>query len=362
MIILHIVRALDVGGLERVVLELAARSRAHGLDVRMVCLHSAGIWGEGHPDVIVLGGRHRWQKVLALTRLARRWQVDILHSHNPEPHLVAVLAGLLSRVPVVHTKHGRNYPGNPRRVWLNRILNRLGAATVAVSADAYAVSSRQEGCPLGKLYLIHNGLDVNAWPVATQKNQQKARQQAGIPEDCFVVGTVGRLSPEKNYDMLLAALRDLRQAGRPVSGVFVGGGEERQRLEDLALQYGIRDHCRFVGEQSDVVSWMHTFDVFCLSSITEGLSITLLEAGACGLPCVVTDVGGNSEVVIDGQSGFLVPSRDANQMLVAFQKLYSDPGMRMQMGMKARAIIAERFSLKKTVSDYISLYQKVCGE
>jgi glycosyltransferase involved in cell wall biosynthesis len=226
---------------------------------------------------------------------------------------------------------------------LRRILCFRTAQVVAVSEDARSVAVRSHAVPINKLCIVHNGIDTRRnFEVEMRSHRDAMREKLGISAGTTVIGTVGRLSPEKDYTMVL-----------------VGDGIERSQLEREAERLGVQTLCRFAGEQRNVPAWLSIFNVFCLSSRTEGLSISLLEAGACGLPCVVTDVGGNREVVRDGHNGFLVPYRAVDQMAAAFRRLHTDPEMRVRMGGNARENVDAHFSLKKTIDDYEQLYMSV---
>ena len=344
MNILHIVRALDVGGLERVVLDLAHGSRAQGHDVHIVCLHKAGTWGASREDVVVAGGRHWLQQAWRCARIARRLQADVLHSHNPEPHRVAVLAGIMARIPVIHTKHGRNYPGNRRRVWLNRQMARLSRSIVCVSADAASVATDIEKVPKTKVTVIPNGIDTEDYRPSPRK------------ERIVTIGTVGRLSLEKNYAHLIEAFRRVyREVGRSVRLLIVGDGVERPKLERLAADLPVT----FAGMQPEVAVWLGQMDIFCLSSRSEGISITLLEAGAMGIPAVVTDVGGNREIVINEKSGILVTSGDTAAFAAALVRLAGNAALRERMGAAAREHVVSGYSVQQMVRAYGEEYGKV---
>lgn len=362
--VLHVVRALDVGGMERVILDLISRSPSFGVQPAIACLYHAGGWGEARCDLAVLEGRSKWRKSFHLARLARSARIQILHSHNPEAHIVSVLAGFWTGIPVLHTKHGRDFPSNRKRVFLNMILNRLSRCVVAVSRDAAAVAHDLEKCPARKLQVIHNGIDVAAYhPVGDHAQQMAVRDRLGIPAGGIVIGSVGRLSWEKDYGMLIGAVakvvQETRDAGLRL--VLVGAGPDRVALEQEAVRLGIHSQCLFAGEQSNVAEWLRAFDVFCLSSRTEGLPISLLEAGACGLPCVVTDVGGNREVVQDGHNGFVVSYRNVDGMAGVIRRICGDSALRQSMGRQARLNVEDRFSLDGTRAAYAKAYREATG-
>ena len=139
--------------------------------------------------------------------------------------------------------------------------------------------------------------------------------------------------------------------------LLVGDGPERGRIEEEMRRQGVADRCHITGMQSDVLPWLQEMDIFCLSSDTEGLSISLVEAGACGLPSVVTDVGGNREVVVEGETGLLTPKGDEAALAAALEKLTEDRSLRRRIGLAARKRIAEHFSLDQMTAEYRGVYE-----
>jgi glycosyltransferase involved in cell wall biosynthesis len=373
MKVLHLVRAMDVGGLESVVIGLVDGSRAHGVTPFLGCLYACGALGSGvGADGTWVGGlqdRGFLGTLRALCRYVREHDVDLIHSHNPQPHLFAVLAGLFCRTPVVHTKHGRNYPEDAKRVWLNRQLSRFTKRVVAVSEDAEQVVLEIEHVPSRKVMVIRNGIDVERFSHGTTgrlcgSEQEKAEEAEGR----ITIGSVGRLSEDKDYPMLVRAFARMREQlstlHRPPSTVhtqllFVGDGPDRKLIENEAQEQGVAEHCEFAGMQSNVEDWLAKMDLFCLSSVTEGTSMTLLEAGATGLPSVVTDVGGNSEIVANGESGFVVPAGDEEAFAEALVKLVENDRTRKHFGDAARKRIVERYSIESMVEQYIRVYEEM---
>ena len=198
------------------------------------------------------------------------------------------------------------------------------------------------------------------------------RQRSGnVTKDGITIGTVGRLSVEKNYPLLVRAFAlmqnklgtsDPSRSTPHVQLLFVGDGEERERIEQEVTKVTERRErfdIEFVGMQSNVYEWLQKMDIFCLSSITEGTSMTLLEAGAARLPCVVTDVGGNSEIVADGETGIVVPAGDEEAFAEALFKLVENKELRVRFGRAARKRVCERYSVKSMVGAYVSVYEEL---
>ena len=432
MKILHLVRTMDIGGLESVVIGLVngAKSLAtektektfnhenhetHEIVQHLGCLYGLGSQGA---DVDVAGF---WlgdldsvgflRTILSLCRYVRRKKIDIIHTHNPQPHLFGVLAGMICRIPVVHTKHGRNYPDDKKRVWLNRQLSRFTKKVVAVSEDVRNVAIDIEKVPGKKVVVIRNGVELRAKSREYVNHGTHGRHGMGgrsseheVTKDGITIGTVGRLSVDKDYPMLVRAyailcqrISDSLQSTVNCQLLFVGDGEEREKIEQevtkvteererieqrserreqLAVVFNSNgakrngnvtkvteraEHLdvKFAGMQSNVDEWLSQMDIFCLSSVTEGTSMTLLEAGAARLPCVVTDVGGNSEIVADGETGIVVPAGDEEAFAEALFKLVENKELRVRFGRAARKRVCERYSVEIMVAQYVSVYEEL---
>jgi glycosyltransferase involved in cell wall biosynthesis len=230
---------------------------------------------------------------------------------------------------------------------------------VAVSADIARIVTEIEGVPSSKVVTIPNGVDTERFrpPAATER--VASRRAFGIPDGEFVVGSVGRLAVEKNYGMLIEAFARFRSAGRTGRLLIVGEGPCRAQLEKQAHVAGMKDACLLPGHRDDVAASLAGIDVFCLSSTTEGTSITLLEAGAVGLPAIVTDVGGNREVVADGKTGAIVGRDDAGGLAEWIRRLCADSGLRATWGIAARQRVVERYSVEQMLALYQALYGSI---
>jgi len=244
-----------------------------------------------------------------------------------------------------------------------------------VSKDIERIVLEIEKVPLRKVTTIVNGVDTDKFRPIDRTNKQlhgttnaegesaviereiaALRAARAIPSDVLLVGTVGRFSPEKEYPLLVRAFAAFHQKVPRSYLVLVGDGTERGAIEQMIGECGVTGHCLLSGVRSDVVSWLKCMDIFCLSSNQEGTSITLLEAGACGLPAVVTGVGGNGEIVQDGITGIVVPSGDEQALARAFEELAANESLRMEMGRRARRRIEERYSVNSMVERYCEIY------
>lgn len=289
---------------------------------------------------------------IAVLRAMRRYllqhQPAILHTHNPTPHQYGALSATWARVPVlVHTKHGRNQLLSTRGRFLERVAGYLSDAVVPVSADAADVARDVDGVPAGRIQVIRNGI------AATHAAPRRA---AGGE---WRVVHVARLNEVKDQPTLLRAARRVADHHPDFHLDIVGDGEERQALERLAAELGLEQVVHFHGFTDDVSAYLAGADLFALSSVSEGIALTLLEAMAAALPVVATDVGGNREVVRDGETGLLVPASDPTAMADAMIALLEDPSRGEAMGRAGRARVVQEFSLDRTAAEYEALYDRL---
>jgi sugar transferase (PEP-CTERM/EpsH1 system associated) len=351
--VVHLVSSLNIGGLEMVVLNLARYHDQARFDVRVLCLQEKGALA---PRVEALGvpvesldcpDLARGRTVLRLTRRLSALRPHVIHTHNPNPHVFGSVAAWGAGVAVlVHTKHGRNYPDQFRAVLMNRLATCLSSCIVPVSEDAAQVARDVERVPRGKLLVIRNGIDLARFPAACRPRAATA---------CRAIH-VARLHPVKDQATLLRATRRVVDAEPGFRLDVVGDGPAGKDVQALADELGLSGHVRFLGFRDDVADLLAEADFFVLSSVTEGISLTLLEAMATGLPVVATDVGGNREVVAHGRTGLLVPARSPEPLAEAILRLVRNPETTRQMGAAARRRVEQEFDLRRVVARYEQLY------
>ncbi|APR83546.1 Poly(glycerol-phosphate) alpha-glucosyltransferase [Minicystis rosea] len=363
--VVHVVLGLDVGGLERMLLRLLAHTDRERFAPVVCTLDAPGVLA---PELARLGvplteirrrpgldARLPWR----LAQWLKREGARIVHTHNPSPHFYGALAARIARGPrVVHTKHGRNAPEIPRKVLLNRIAAKLSDRVVAVSDDTAGVALDIERVNPRKIVTILNGVDTHEFRPG--RDVAAARVALGVPAHGFHVGCVARLAEVKDHRTLLQAFARFRLVRPDAHLTFIGRGPEQADLEARAAEPDLRGAVTFAGERGEVAPLYAAFDVFALASRSEGISLTLLEAAAAGLPIVATRVGGNGEVVADGRSGILVPPADP----IAFANALADVAARSDradLGAAGRARVEQRFSAERMARAYHALYAELLG-
>jgi glycosyltransferase involved in cell wall biosynthesis len=363
MIVAHVLSSLQIGGAERMALELAGGQVEARHDVMVVSLES--------PPDGPLGDRFRERGVgvqgvvkrsgaditlsLRLAALFRRNRVDVVHTHNRLPLIYAAAAGKLAGAKVVHTRHGPGQ-GTRRERWLMRRAGYLIDAFVAVSPALAALARTLGDCADVKLKVIENGVDVATFR-GSPDERDAARAEVGIPKDAWVVGSVGRLAREKNYPLLVRAAAPL--LGPDARLVLVGDGGEAATIRAEIEARAVGPFATLTGARHDVPRWMAAMDVFALSSRLEGLPLVALEAMAAGLPVVATAVGGLPTLIQDGVTGLLVPPDDEMAFARQLAVLRGDPALARAMGERGRTHVRARYSHDVMVSRYLKLYADV---
>jgi glycosyltransferase involved in cell wall biosynthesis len=350
--VVHVLNSTAVGGAETVVLRLGIRLQELGWTPEVVVLRgegplSASFLEAGIPvtDLRVPPRGGAWAMRAAMRAWWRQERPPLLHTHNVSPLVAAALA--LPRhggTRLVHTKHGRARSASLRGRLVTRWAAGRADAIVAVSRDAASRAIEREGFPADRVSLIYNGIDTGRVTARTGAWRQR-------------LVTVARLEPVKSLDLLLRALAHLRGTGHAATLTVVGDGTEREALEQLTRELGLVEHVTFTGWTRNVESYLGEADLFVMSSRSEGLSLTLLEAMAVGLPVVATDVGGNPEVIEEGVTGHLVPHGSPQALAGAMAAVLARPDRAAAMGAAGRQRVLARFSLDVMADAYSRVYQ-----
>ena len=350
--VLHLSPSLDQGGLEKLQIEFARYADRDRFDLRFVALQHGGITVEelrefGWPvEVLNKPAGLRPLKILDLARRLRRNRIDVLHTHNNGPLIYGAPAARLARVPVVvHTRHhGRDHAVNHREIALSTAATRLVDEVVCVSEDSLT-QGKLDGIAPKRLRTIWNGIDVERFAYRG-------------PNAAGPAVTVARIQPEKNIESLLQATALIVREEPGFQLEIAGEGRSLESLKSLAKELRIENHVRFLGNIKDVPALLSRASIMVLPSLTEGISLTLLEAMAQGLPVVTTRVGGNPEVVVDGDTGLLVPPANPQALAQALLRLSRDSSEARSMGIAGRRRIERYFDVRRMVLDYESLYEK----
>jgi glycosyltransferase involved in cell wall biosynthesis len=352
MKIAHVVDSMEVGGAETMVSQMCRLQRELGHDPGVYAVASLGPLGkqmqmEGflvHANV----GRHMLHSARNFYRIFRDSRPDVVHLHNPTPTIYAAIPARMAGVrSLISTRHSLVAP--PHRVMVE--LKYAVAATccdwVVGICDATTHNLKSlHTIPAQKIVRVYNG----AIPL------QRATTEKCPPKSGFTLLYVGRLEPVKNHKLLFHAFRAALSSMPGLRLWMVGDGSERQALEKLAAELDIAGQVKFWGQQLDVAPFFSAADAFIMSSKSEGLPMSLLQAFSLGLPAIVTDVGGMAEVVSAARAGITVPVADLEQMCTAILRLAMSGEERMSFSMAAEASFSSSFTIQTMVETYIGLY------
>lgn len=346
--------SLDVGGAERIGCELIRHLDRRKFQVSVICLKQLGLLGEELQkacDISVVSGLKAWRfdpfagGRLASTLRALRPDVLCMFGAGGDRSFWGRIAGAWTGVPVrVCCPHamGDYEPWEP----YNRILNSLTDAFVAISERHRLYLIREAHLPASKVVVIENGIDTERFQPPHE----------GRPRNDIRIGLVAMLRPEKNVLMFLRVAKLMKERGIEAQFLIVGDGPDRPLLEKSARDMGVDDLVRFCGLCPDVCSLYHELDIVALTSRFEVLPCSLMEAMACGLPVVATDVGAVADLVEDGTTGFLVSPDDDRAFAEAVIRLVRSPDLRRQMGRAGRKRVEEQFSLMRMVERFEGLF------
>ncbi|TMQ18922.1 MAG: glycosyltransferase [Deltaproteobacteria bacterium] len=358
--IVHVLSSYGVGGQERVALDLAIGQKARGHDVSVISLAPPpdGAMADEFEGAGITAGRVAKRDGIDPTLVPRLASAlldrhaDVVHTHNPLPLIYGAPAARLAHATAIHTKHGVN-PGGRGHRWLRRTAARFVHAFVAVSDTTAAQACQSHDTTPDRLHTIPNGIRLDRY-APDPEARAAARVELGLG-DAWVVGTVGRLDENKNQAMLVRAMAPILSS--QVRLVIIGEGDARPDIEAAIAELADPRWVVMTGRRMDVPHLIHAFDVFALSSKSEGLPLAVPEAMAAGLPIVTTGVGGLPSVVDDQLTGLVVPV-DEQGLAAALAALEADRDRARAMGARAREAALSRFDYDRMVEAYLELYER----
>ena len=371
-LVAHVIYRLDVGGLENGLVNLINRIPVERFRHAIICLTDYSAFRErlqrGDVPVFALNKPPGNSPVLHLKlwRLLMQLRPDIVHTRNLgalEGTLPAALAG----VPVrIHGEHGRDIDDldgrNTRRQIMRRLFKPFVHHYIAVSRDLKCYLEQRVGVLPSRIAQVYNGVDSERFHPAAGRREDVPCPGFARAGD-FVIGTVGRMQDVKDQVTLARAFvrltRGIPGAEQRLRLVMIGDGPLRERVRVLLADAGVEQFAWLPGERDDVPRIMRSFDLFVLPSLAEGISNTILEAMASGLPVLATAVGGNPELVEPGVTGTLVPRNDAESMARAMRAYMESAELCRRQGSEARSTIERRFGMEAMVGAYMTIYDKL---
>lgn len=362
--LLFLTTGLAYGGAETQLARLALCLKTRGWKVQVISLtppkaYVAELEAVGIP-VFSLDIRRKLpdpRPIIQLARRIRSWRPDIIHSHMVHANIMARLVRVIAPVPIlIGTAHSTNEGGRCREL-LYRLTDPLCDVTTQVSQEGLKRYVRVGATPKDKICYIPNGVDTECF-CPNPEVKRCLRADLGL-QNTFLWIAVGRFDIPKDYPNLLQAFVCVVQENPLAMLVIAGDGPLRPAMEVLAQDLGLKDRVRFLGMRHDIPELMNAADGYVMSSAWEGMANVLLEAGATGLPIVATDVGGNREVVQDGETGFLVPLKNPEALAGAMLRLMNlSENERLQMGEASRRYIQDNYSLDLVTDMWENLYRE----
>jgi glycosyltransferase involved in cell wall biosynthesis len=347
--IAHVTLGLDMGGQEKLLVEFARHADRTRFDVQVVSLGTRGVLADeveacGCPvTALEEPAGFRVGLFVRLTHWFRRERIDVVHTHDNRPLIYGAGAARLARVPrVVHTQHGQSLRLSRRQARLVNFMAGLTDRFACVSNDSAARAVAQGVSPR-KVCLVWNGIDTTRFRFAPCANGPAV--------------SVGRLNPEKDHETLVRAAALVLRNDPTFRLEIAGAGPCMARLREVTAELRLENHVLFLGPVRDVAALLERSGLFVLPSVSEGVSLTLLEAMASGVAIVATDVGGNPEVVADGETGVLVPPRDHTALAAAILRLRRDAAERWHLIVAGRERVERLFDVRRMVADYEALYE-----
>ncbi len=363
--VVHIIDNLGTGGAQRQLVELVTRlpcDRWRPIVIALSTEHvqavdelrAAGV--EVH--LLHQHGKLDLPCLASLTRLIRQLRPSIVHTWLFTADCYGRLAAYANRVPVTVCGIRNTVDDMPRH---HRLANRwLTRWTSCVTINTEAIRPglvREGGVPERKIHTIYNGIAVDDSTAVQRNGFDRSAWQ--LPTDALVVAMVARLSPQKDHRTFLAAAAHVAKEVPNAHFLVIGDGPLRSDLERWIAEHDLTERVRLLGERHDVRQLWHAIDLAVLATHYEGCSNVILEAMAEGVPVVATDVGGNRELILEGQTGLLVPPRSPQALAEAMRVLLQDAERRRGMGQRGRARIARNFSIETTVQRTAALYQQL---
>ena len=362
-IVAHFIDSHDPGGAETLVVEICRKIEDRGY--RPEVYHFGNPWLEEkcreHDIPWSLAPGYRWYKsavtlplfVPIFARFLKERRVNILHSHLFGPVTGACFAAYLAGIPHIGTLHDiYTIEAKKRRIRYIRLSSLLGTRIVTVSHQMKTYLTNLGRFNDRDLQTIVNGMDLDKFKISRSR---RSYPELGLDSEDIVLICVGRLEKIKGHDILLKAF-GLMQPGNHVKLLIVGDGPCRQEIDRQITEDGLLQNVRMLGQRNDIPDLLNLSDCFVLSSRSEGLSCSIIEAMAAGLPVIATDVGGNSELVVNGENGYLVPPDNAGILARRLQDVIGDAAQRRKFGEMSLQFARAQYSLDTMISKYADNY------
>ena len=362
--IMHILQTLETGGLENGLVNQINNIDTERYKISVCCLNSSGAMEKRiknkQTKIIVIGEKpgKAYTLPFKIVAILKKEKVDIVYTHNCYSGIYGGIAARMLFKPLIHGEHGFDYDensGNIANTKKERFICRIANQITCVSVSLKKIVCENLRVKPSKVIIIPNGVDFERF--SNIKNSATIKKDLKIDTDSIVIGSVGRLHHQKNYELLIRSFANLKELYN-ISMVLVGDGPERKRLHNLASELGVSNRIKFVGERDDIPFLLNLMDIFVLPSFLEGMSNTILEAMCAGCPVVASDVGGNPYIIANEKLGFLFKNNSQIDLSEKMKKLIDDRTLRLHIGLNSKKHVETHYSIDKMIMQYENLYSK----
>jgi glycosyltransferase involved in cell wall biosynthesis len=359
-----VTRGDDLGGAQMHVRDLAAAMREKGHAATIICgpsgiftdeLQQRGLPFHSLPNLVrAIHPVKDWLAFRELLAVLRELQPDLITLHSSKTRLLGCITARTIGIPALSTVHGwpfaEGVPETRRRFYAfyERQAARLATTVVTVSHDDKALAERYRIRPRGVLTVVHNGMPDDA--------PRRDHNRASGPVRLLMIG---RHAPQKDHPTLFSALAQLKEKLWTIDLVGVGPDEAKHKASVQEL--GLTERVNFLGYRKDVPDLMAAADIYVLASNWEGLPLSIIEAMRAGLPTVASDVGGNREMIVDDQTGYLAPRGDADALVRHLAVLIDNPRKRRALGANARRLFERSFTFEAMFEKTLAMYREALG-
>lgn len=366
----HVIHALGVGGAE-VLVDTMVRRMSDRFRCVVAVLDDVGEIGQQlQADGFSVRHLHRAPGIdrgcaKRLKEFADENHVDILHAHQYTPFFQAMLSrGFLGRRPVLFTEHGRHFPDLPsrKRSVVNRLLLRRNDRLVGCGKAVRQALIDNEGLPANRVEVVYNGVDLKSLAGGDLSLRSSLRDSFGFSEEDFVAIQVARLHELKDHLTAVETIDTARKNQPNIKLLIVGEGDQRATIQAEVERRNLDQHVVFAGNRSDIPNLLTAADCFLMTSISEGIPLTIIEAMAANLPVVSTAVGGIPEMIEHGKSGFLADAKDSDSLAQHLVVLAQDDAVRTQIATAGNKQAYAGFSLESMLNGYAAIYEEMVND
>jgi len=354
--IIYIIPTLDIGGAERLVIDVIKNLDQEKFTVKIICMKKSGAWDvelKDHGIPLILLGQKRgisFISLIKLIKILKQEHPDIVHTHLFGADFYgSVAARLIGIKYLVSTEHNLNYSENAVKkiikIFISKLFNNI--ITVSEAVKKYMIKSYY--VKEKKILVIYNGVDIN-------KFFQPLNKKDGVRENKnIIIGSIGRLTKQKGFEYLIEAINKL-SVSQDIECLIVGEGELKTLFQEKVKKIGLENKIKFLGLQKDIKFFLNKIDIFILPSLWEGFGIVLLEAGLAGVPVIASKIDGITEIIEDNKDGLLVKPADSNELAQKIEYLIKQKELKNKLAINLQTKIKNNFSIQKTVVQYEQYY------